>query len=189
VTKRLPVLAAALLSVGVTAARADTITFSFTDDGNSPFPEYERTELPGTVTGSFAGIASNGITVPTSLQLTSAPAGLEVVPGTYSAILLEGTGLDLSDGVVVNANLLFNFYDANNNQFELRLNFSDGVGAPVITWLTWNGGTTPVVETGNGDGFYGITFNDLTPLPASVWLLLSGLIGLATLGRRRVGST
>jgi PEP-CTERM motif len=173
--------AAAMFSA--TAASAVDVTFSF-DDGFTSF-FYDRAHLPGTsVSGVLYGLADNATTLVSQVGFTSVDPGLGLVGSVFTGGQWGGTGITLVNGGVTAANVEFNFNDDVGNGFQLRLNGSEVPGA---NWLFWNGGTSPVVGTGNTAGLDGVTFGDTggVPEPASWALMITGfgLVGAAM--RRR----
>lgn len=167
---------------GATAASAVDVSFTF-DDGFTSF-FYGREHLLGTsVTGILYGLADNATTTISTVEFTSVDAGLELVGSVFTGTQWGGVGITLVDGVVTAADVEFNFNDNIGNGFQLRLN---GTEVPGANWLFWNGGTAPIVGTGNTLGFAGATYGGVVPEPASWALMIMGfgLVGAAL--RRRV---
>jgi hypothetical protein len=62
-------------------------------------------------------------------------------------------------------------------------------GLPVFSGATTSTGDEFVTEGGSINGVvkYNITSLTAVPLPASVWLMLSGLVGVGVMARKRRG--
>jgi hypothetical protein len=99
--------------------------------------------------------------------------------------VLFGSGFLVTGHSITAVDALVNFVDAASQPFQLRFNSSDE--SSHANWLIWNGGTTPVVGTGNTDGFPGATYSFLpsgVPEPATWAMMLAGFAGLGFMGWR-----
>jgi hypothetical protein len=138
-----------------------------------------KSSLPGAIGG--AGWAGDVLNLQTSpLDGSGFNATLQGVIGTPTSKSL--TGIDYYGAYANQAGLLLTqsstLYaitqqagQSNGTSFNIGSVKLTGSGATLDLVFTGNGGTTPV------------------PLPAAVWLLGSGLLGLAGVGRRRAVKT
>ena len=182
------VSALAMCATAAEALAAD-VSFMFEDGATNQF--YGRGHVAGTVTGTLLGLTDNATSLPTAIQIFSSPDLIGLVEGTYTGSYVTGTGFTMAGGTIVAANLFFNFSDANSNSFQMRFNCTDPGACPGATanlnLLFWNGGSTPVVGTGNQAGFAGATYgsiNAAVPEPATWSLVLIGF-GAVGAGMRR----
>ena len=184
----------ALLLVSTPAVSATDINFSFNDGSTVEF--YGRTHVPGTVTGILHGLLDTGTSAPTSIEVTSAPAGIQFVNGDYTGNSYSTPGFTTLNGNVLAASYFFNFIDSANNSFQMRFSCTDplncGVDTGGLNLLFWNGGNTPIAGTGNQLGFSGVTYGPVSgavPEPATWAMMLMGFagMGLSMRRRRRVG--
>jgi hypothetical protein len=138
-----------------------------------------KTSLPGAIGG--AGWAGDVLNLQTSpLDGSGFNATLQGVIGTPTSKSL--TSIDYYGAYANQAGLLLSQSSSlyaitqqsgqtNGTSFNLGTAMLTGSGATLDLVFTGNGGSTPV------------------PLPAAVWLLGSGLLGLAGVGRRRAVKT
>ena len=191
----LPAIFISLVNIPSVTSAAD-IMFSFRDDGTPHF--FGREHITGTVTGILRGLVDNAFSAPTAVQFLSSPDEIGLVEGAYTFETFVSGGFRLSNGAVVDANYAMNFRDSGGNPFQLRLGCNNGGvfdcsgDTADLNLLFWNGGTTPVVGTGNQLGFFGVVYTDVAVtavpelLPWSMMLAGFGTIGCAIRRRQNV---
>ena len=136
-------------------ANGANINFEFFDDPLDLTPVIRGTHLPGTVSGSLFGFSDNlNDQIPTSMSITSDTSGLGMTGNEYSNFMdVTGEGFDIQNGVVTDVSLFFNFIDPGAGRMQIRFNYRDFENI-----IMWNGGTGPIAEIGNGDGFGGAAY-------------------------------
>jgi len=187
-----------LLALSINSAFAITIGFTMEEDA-ADFPWIGREFAPGIVTGNLIGLPENGNGVfPTTFVFTSDVSAIGITSNLeFTPTVMNGTGFNVVNGVIVSANVLMNFNDPVNGGMQVRFNFDD--------WnvLHWNGGSGPVVGMGNQNGFSGATYGGVNvvniptteaiPVPTmSNWALATlvlflGLFGFWAHHRQRTG--
>jgi hypothetical protein len=174
-------VSAAALALVPSVASATDINFTFTSDATSSF--IGRTAVPGTVSGTLNGLAANGWSMPTSITFSQGTVPIGFALGTYTSSGTVGSGINLSGGLVIDADLLFNFNAP--GAFQLRLDYQD------MNLLHWNGSPTPLIGTGNLLGFAGATYGTTSavPEPATWAMMISGFGLLGASMRRKTRST
>ena len=171
---------AAMSLSAVSAQAAVLVTFSFSND-----PEYGN--VPGTVTGTIAGLSDNATGAATGITLTSYPAGLN--NAGYSSDVFswaDGTiytnSFTITNGVVTGSDFIIQT-PAQGTQLWLN-------GQQSYNFLGLDGATT--LYTYNGGGASGVTYTvsqvSAAPEPATWAMLILGFgLAGATLRRRRTG--
>jgi len=166
------------------SAHSTAISFSFFDDP-SDFPLIGRGYSPGTVTGLLVGLSVDGVNqLPTAIEFTSDVSSLGITNNIIDVFSISlGTGFNIVDGNIIDANLLLNFIDPIIGGMQIRFNF-DGMNL-----LHWNGGTGPGLGMGNQNGFSGADYGVSTvPVPAAAWLFGSALLGFFGFSRRKANA-
>jgi hypothetical protein len=175
----LAIVIALTLLGSVRAANAEI--FEFTIINGEASYVYDREQIPGgEVTGLLYGLTDNSWSEPTAVYITYADPGLGFTIGTLTSLYIwGGTGFQVTNGQITDANFDANFDDAAGQPFQLRLNDQEEViGA---NWLFWNGGSTPVTAVANTLGFEGATYENVSFVPEpSTWAMM--LVGFAGIG-------
>ncbi|MDJ0649240.1 MAG: hypothetical protein QNJ60_11095 [Xenococcaceae cyanobacterium MO_188.B19] len=164
---------------GVEAANALDFTFSFSNVTGS---------VPGTVTGTLGGLNDNATGAATSLELTSFPAGLGTLEAGNNVLawsFQSANSFTVTNGSITAAN----FFATDGISDGLCLNTSCFAGLSNALTLD-----TASTNTGNNDGFSGVTFAaaGATPVPFEVnptlgLLLVAGLFSSNRLYRKHKG--
>jgi hypothetical protein len=139
--------------------------------------------VPGKVTGEIFGLTNNATSAATDVVITSYPAGLTGVPplpwDIFGAVgkTVNFNSFTVSSGQITAAN----FHEiANLGNAEVGLN---AVFASTAYNFLFSPGSQTVTNDG---GFLGATYTLVAaPEPASIALLLSGLLGIGTACRLR----
>ncbi len=148
-----------------------TFNFSFTSDAADDI--FSLSPIAGTVTGTLELADNTSGQQPTSLIITSAPAGLDIdligtdiitnAPGFLS---LTG-GIDVSGGVITSAGLFVDFDDADGDILQLFFDVDSGFAITDINGLANFGPTGGVGDdvgvTGNTNGFDAGDFTPVVP--------------------------
>lgn len=188
-SRSLHFLSAIAASVFSAAAFAAPVAFSFTDDPADGI--FGRTHVAGTVTGIMYGLANNGTgLLPTSIQITSDVALLgmtdSLIDGNNSMVFWDASGFSIVNGVIASGSFGLNFTDPIVGGIQLRLN---GEG---YNLLHWNGGSSPVVGTGNRNGFAGATYGPVNtgsiPEPGSLALLGAAFLAAGFARKRHLAA-
>ncbi len=163
-------IAAILMAVAVTAARAEDVMFSFSGGISSP----------GTVTGELFGLSPNGTSSPTDVILLSNPDGVQ--NGDLSAMgwfnyYASQNSFTTVNGVITAEN--FSLFSANTDDILLLgLPFDNASFNLLYDALT-------DLQTGNASGVDGVVFTAVdVPEPASFFTLLVGCVMAGCAGRR-----
>ena len=148
-----------------------TFNFSFTSDAADDI--FGLSPIAGTVTGTLELADNTSGQQPTSLIITSAPAGLDIdligtdivtnAPGFFS---LTGD-IDVSGGVITDADLFVDFDDADGDILQLFFDVDSGFAITDINGLANFGPTggsgDDVGVTGNTNGFDAGDFTPVVP--------------------------
>jgi len=194
------VAAAAILSVVALPVQAATVVantvIEFFDSGAGPLlGPYGSSggSSPVAVSTSVAtdGLSNTFVSLPTGSFLTLGFAGAQIFDGTGDDIFISELGNGAEDAnVFVSADfgLTFTFLGVafGNSTTGLDLNdipaFSGFINAVKVVGLD-NGGSSPGFDLAFVQGLEGSV--NLVPVPAALPLLITGLIGLGIVGRRK----
>jgi hypothetical protein len=164
--KRFIPIAAVLMLAGATA-RAQQLDFQFTFVGDNTSDDSPAE----TVTGTLYGLDDNSTSLPTSVEITSAPSDIPVsIPYIFSAAAIaaeSGTGFTVTNGVITDAVL---YIQDGTGPGVPALSLNDGLNL----FGTSDGGNGYMTYTYNDDGFGGATYAQAVPEPGLGWLLLLG---------------
>jgi hypothetical protein len=138
-------------------------------------------------TGVNASAWSNGLQATLQSVAANAATGANSV---FASTVVKGGVWDATDAVTATSNAS-NWYDNGSSNVVV------GLGSSTLYDVT--SGTSITKNTVTADGTLTLTANGLTytaqgsgspvPLPAAIWLLGSGLLGLAGVGRRKAAAT
>ncbi len=148
-----------------------TFNFSFTSDAADDI--FSLSPIAGTVTGTLELTDNTSGQQPTSLIITSAPAGLgvdiigtDIITNAPGFLSLTG-GIDVSGGVITDADLFVDFDDSDGDILQLFFDVDSGFAITDINGLAnfgpSGGSGDDIGVTGNTNGFDAGDFTPVVP--------------------------